>query len=66
MRNERFQQQVLDSNELVFQEFSHISSIIDPLESDDFNQIYFTENESILDEINQTDVTNVECLKMMK
>jgi len=52
------QEEVLESNELIFQEFCHISSLIDPLEADDFNQIYFTGNDAILDEINLTDVTN--------
>jgi len=43
------QEEVLESNELIFQEFYDISSLINPLEADD----------SILDEINRTDVTNI-------
>jgi len=52
-------EEVLESNDLLFHEFSHISSLIDPLEADDFNHLYFTENDVILDEINQAYVTNV-------
>jgi len=53
------QEEVLESNELIIQEFFHISSLTDPLPADDFNQIDFTENDAILDEINQSDATNV-------
>ena len=35
-------------------------SLIDPLEAGDFNQIYFTENDAILDEINVTIFENDE------
>ena len=55
------QEIVLESNELIFQEFYHISSLVDPLEADDFNQIYFTENDAIKLMLQMS-----QCLKMMK